>query len=494
MRFKLIHIIIFVFLPMLMFSQYRYEPTEPIKQAYHAALSLRLEESKNLVTQIKTDDPYNLLVLHIENYIDFFTLFISEEEEQFKALSKKQKKRINTLKKHGDTSSPYHLFVQAEIELHWSLIKAKFNKLFRASNDALSAYHMLEENTRRFPNFVANKKSLSVIHVLSETLPGIVRKLFGVRGSIQQGTQEIEELLHYCEDHDFLYENEVITIYTYILFYQNNKKSKAWDFLKDSSLDHKTNPLASFLKATFAQKQGENALSLKYLSERPKSKEFARFDYLDFMEGRALLFSLNVDADKPIKRFIENFKGRHYIKEAYQKLAWYELVINENIAGYKYYMELCRTRGYDLIDEDKQALKEANQQNISINITLLKARLLYDGGYYQKGYNLLIRKAYEFNTDSPYSSEYFYRLGRFTQALKNYHDAIKYYGQCLNLGKKSSQYFACNSSLQMALIFEDQNQPKKAKKYFRECLSMSPNEYKNSLHQKAKSGLNRLKS
>ena len=52
---------------------------------------------------------------------------------------------------------------------------------------------------------------------------------------------------------------------------------------------------------------------------------------------------------------------------------------------------------------------------------------------------------------------------------------------------------ACNAALQIALIFEEQQKLKQAKKYFDLCLDISPKRYKTSLHQKANSGLDRIK-
>ena len=43
------------------------------------------------------------------------------------------------------------------------------------------------------------------------------------------------------------------------------------------------------------------------------------------------------------------------------------------------------------MDEDNQALSESKSNTVP-NITLLKARLLFDGGYYQKALNIMIEK------------------------------------------------------------------------------------------------------
>lgn len=474
------------------YGQTYFEETPAIRDAYHLIIDLKLDAAQKAIADIKKNEPDNLLVLHLENYVDFFTIFINEEKEQFSELEKNKEARVSYIEKHGDRSSPYYLFVQAEIELQWALVRAKFDELFKAASETYNAYNLLTANQKKHPHFIANKKSLSAIHVLVESIPSIVRKVFRIKGSIAQGTQEIQEVINYAEANDFLYKEEAIAINTYILFYQNNKRKAAWDFLVNSGLDPEKSPLVSFLMATMASKVGENDYAIKILENRPTGDAYSPFHYLDFMLGKAKLNRLDPDADQYFEKFLNNFSGQHYIKEAYQKLGWYQLTINNNnIPAYKNYMQKLQANGDKLIDGDNQAYKEAKSKNIPHPL-LLKARLLYDGGYYERAYNLLIKNSSFFNTASIYSLEYNYRLGRITQSLGNAYDAVNYYNQVINLGHEKEEYFACNAALQLGLLFEEQNNHKEAKRYFKRCLKMSPSDYKNSLHQKAKSGLNRL--
>ena len=111
-------------------------------------------------------------------------------------------------------------------------------------------------------------------------------------------------------------------------------------------------------------------------------------------------------------------------------------------------------------------MKESNDKEIP-NAILLRVRLLFDGGYYGRDYSLLIQKAYLFVDDENKESlEFNYRMGRLSQELKNYPDAIKYYVMTINEGESIKSFMACNSALQIALIFEEQQKLLQAKKYF----------------------------
>ena len=54
------------------------------QQAYEHIFSLRLEQGKRLLEEEKQEDTDNLIPLLLENYIDFFTVFITEEEAEIR--------------------------------------------------------------------------------------------------------------------------------------------------------------------------------------------------------------------------------------------------------------------------------------------------------------------------------------------------------------------------------------------------------------------------
>jgi hypothetical protein len=471
-------------------SSYAQYNTE-IRTCYNLIIDLKIDEATQKIAYLKQTQKDNIAIVHMENYIDFFVLFITESKAEYsKRISHKDNRieYLNTLK----INDPHLAFIKAEILLQWALIQLKFDEKLKAGSNVYEAYNLLESNKAAFPKFIENNKSLSIIHALAESVPKWVRKIIGVKGSIALGKDEIEKLSLYAyNDKNYFFREEVATINSYILFYQLNQKNKAITELDKFKLDHKSSPLIAFLKASMYLRNGSNDQCLQIIEEYNPSNGQLPFYYLDFMKGRSLLYKLDENAVRYLKIFVDNFKGRHFIKEAYQKLAWYELSINNNVTKYKQYMALCNTKGNDLVDEDQQASKEAQSNKIP-NVSLLKARILYDGGYYSKSQQTLIKNAHNLQEVSSTQLEFNYRMARVLQALKNYPDAINYFKITLNLGAKTHEYFSASAALQLGFIFEDQKQKQNAKYYFEKCLNMNPTEYKNSIHQKAKSGLQRL--
>ncbi len=495
---KLTTLLLIVFIcstSFLSFGQNYFEFTNLATDAYEKAISLRFDEAKIAISKLKTAEPKNIIAYHIENYIDFFTVFINEEKDEFEKLEANKDKRLAKIRQ-GPKSSPYYLFSQAEIKLQWALVRLKFEEYFTAFNEVSQAYKLLQKNTELFPDFVANKKSLGILHAIIGTIPSNykwgVRLLSGMNGTIEQGKQEVKEVLEYSESNNFIFEKETVVIYAFLIHYLSNESAKAWKVISNHDLKPKENPLACFALVNLAIRTGHNDEAISLLENRPKSPNFHSFHYLDLMLGFSKLYRLDEDADDYIKSYLINFKGQNYIKEAYQKLAWHEL-IRGNMDGYKKNMALCISEGKSIVDNDRQALRNA-KSNFVPHPTLLKARLLFDGGYYKRAENLLKEHPLEnFDTEEQ-QIEYVYRMARIEHRLGNVQMAKDFYNQTILMGNESPLFYACNAALQMGIIYEKSGLLIHSKYYFNYCLKIMPEEYKNGLHQQARAGLIRLKS
>ena len=492
-RFPLI-LGIFLFLVFPVFSQEYYSLNSDIKKAYDYIIMLKLDRGQEILDSLKIYQPQNMAVYHIENYIDFFRIFINEDYNEFSILEKNKNRRIARLEKI-DKNSPYYKFSIAEVNLQWALNRLKFEEYFTALREINAAYDLLQENKEMFPQFVANNKSLSIIHAIIGTLPDTYRSLLrffsGLDGTVDQGAKEIYDILEYSKNNRFFFTDEAYTIASFIAFHLENDVQKAWRIIKDANLDFESSPLAGFVYANMAQKTGHNDLAIDILQRIPRSKNRMPFYYLDYMLGCSKLYNMDSDAGYYLKSYVKNFHGKNYIKDAYLKLAWYELIINNNERGYWNNIEKCLSKGEKIVDEDKSAYKEAMKADLS-NRILLKARLYFDGAYYLKAYVYLVQHQEDFSKAGDNLLEYNYRMGRVLQAL-NSMDAIDYFQKTIDAGSDSGLYFACNAALQTGIIYEKLKNYNKAKEYYKLCLKLKPDEYKNSLHQKAKAGLMRIK-
>jgi tetratricopeptide (TPR) repeat protein len=280
-------------------------------------------------------------------------------------------------------------------------------------------------------------------------------------------------------------------MYAFLMLHLNNRSESAWNIMNNGKLKPRENMLHCFALANVAMRTGRNDKAIEILQNRPVGNGYHPVYYLDYMLGLAKFYRGDGDADEHLKKYVYYFKGRNYIKEGFQRIAWFELLRN-NPQGYKIFMENCKTAGRADIGGDKNALKEA-QAGIAPDPILLRGRLFFDGGYYQKAYEHLKAKNESSFSSQANKLEYTYRMGRVLQMLKKPNEAIQFYDKTIQAGKQTKYYFACNAALQLGIIYEEYKQYDKARQYFNYCLALNPDDYSDSLHASAKAGLNRLK-
>jgi len=467
------------------------------KQAYTDMMCLRFAKAGIRIQSEKKLNPDNQVPFIIENYIDFLKVLIGEEEKDFLTLKSNKEYRLRKLAKEGK-DSPWYLYSQSLIYLQSGVARLKFGEYVNASLDINRAYRLLIENQRKFPDFVMNKAGLGILHSLIGTVPAkyqwAVRSL-QFEGTISEGNSEIKEAyLQVSSDPqlNFLLP-ETVFLFTFVTLNLTADIPAALNLAEKFNRSNLTSiinesPLLIYSFANIYNRAGENDKAIQLLTFCPRTADRYPFHYLNYMLGVAKLNRLDKDACYPILNFLGSFKGKNYIRSAYMHLAWYYLIQNEP-EQYNTYIERIKLRGNDQVDNDREALAFANKI-IKPNSQLLKARLLFDGGYYARAKQELDGfKA----TDDKSGLEHVYRLGRIYHNWGKIDDAISNYKETIKKGENLPYYFAANSSLQLGMIYEKQNDFIQAKVYYLKVLDMDFDEYQFSITNKAQAGLNRIK-
>jgi hypothetical protein len=481
-------IFLFLFAFKSLTTQASFEFTTTCIEAYECAVDFKFEKAKAILLKEKKNNPENFIPHLIENEIDFLTLFIGEEQAQFDLLKGNKEKRMALLERE-QKDSPYFLYCQAELNLQWAFARLKFGEYLTASYEVYRAYFQLKDNLQKYPGFIPARKSLGLLYCLLGTIPDEYKKatkLIGLEGDIGKGLEELKAVIEQVETKKEFGFLKTETLF-FIGFMQMNLLNEANS--PQPKINKSKHLLLDFSTASMAMKSAQNDLAIEILSNRPQGEEYFPIHYLDYLMGIAKLNRLDPDADLYFEKFIKNFKGQNYIKSAYQKLAWCSLIKGDTI-GYKKCIEKAKDYKIANVDEDKQAEAEIAEFP---NVKLLKARLLFDGGYYQKALALLIERS----SKDDYSGvrnelEFRYRLSRIKHKMNDTDAAIEYYKLTLKSGEKQPYYFAASAALQLGLIFEQRKDKQLAEFYFEKCIALKNHQYRNSLSQKAKAGINRL--
>lgn len=470
-------------------AQSHYIFTPGCEKAYNAIFDLNLNTAKNLLQNERKQYPANKIPVLLENQIDFIFAFIGEEKSAFEKLKNAAEKRIELLESEKEVS-PWRNYIKAEIYLHNAFARLKFQEYFFAAYEFRKAYNMLEENQKLYPSFLPNKKSLGLIHSLVGAVPEKyqwVLKIAGFKGTIRQGINEINDIL-FSNSRDAYFKKEALLVKSFVE--QNIRKDSTQVFLcirlLEEGIKKSGSPLYRFMLASLLSHNGLNDKAIEVLSTK-KESEFPFF-YLDFIEASYKLDRLDKDSNVGFSVYLKNFRGKSFLKTAAHRLSWYCL-LNGRKDLYEYYKKQVREIGNEEADEDKQALKESLLPAPQIN--LLKARLLFDGGYYKQSRSELLAIKEISGLNFRERVEYLYRLARVCHQLKELDQARKYYLETIALSKDYPFYFAANSYLQLGWIEEEEKNYKQAAFFYRQAVLLENHEYENSIEQKAKAGIRR---
>ncbi|HYV92969.1 MAG TPA: hypothetical protein VE978_14360 [Chitinophagales bacterium] len=484
---------VFVLCTQFSSAEKKFEFNITCQRAYFAMMSMHFQEGDSLLAIEEALHPDNLIPYFIADIQDFFTLSFNEDPAEIKQREPNKQLRIDRMQS-GPKYSPYYLYTQAEILVHWSFIHIANEQNTTGFFELRKAYHLLEENQKKFPDFIANKKFLGLIHSVVGTIPDSYKwaaTFLGLKGTVPQGIAELKEVMDYAQSHSFLFADEARYVYLFMKLWMDNDPKAAWQLTEDPQYPSlKNNPLSIYVKAFLAAKIENNDLAIQiYSSTNSGSDAFVPW-FMYYMFGVSKLRRLDADANVQLEKFVQNFKGTNYLKDAYREIAWAYLLKGDE-AKYHYFMAFCKQKGRLFTDADKDALDELNS-GIPPNVLLLKARLLTDGAYFDRALQLLEGKTTDDFSSEKDKLEFTYRLGRIYDESDAPDKAIPYYKATLDRGASLSYYFAENASLQLAQIYEAGKDFEQARYYYSKCLSMKDNVYKTSIDQKAKAGLNRI--
>jgi hypothetical protein len=462
------------------------------QQAYDAIMQLRVDAGTALLEAEKSEHPDNLIPYFLENYIDFFNLFFNEDPATYAQRKGLREQRLDMMAE-GPQNSPYYLYTQAAIRFQWAMIRIKFNEKWDAVWEIRKAFVQFKDNQRKYPQFQPNAMMIGALQAVFGTIPEGYRwisNILGMKGSIREGMRQVQTVAESNNDIAKVFRAEASYYFCYLKLFIENKPEDVWAFVNKHQLDTKNNYLFALMVANIAMNNQKAALGIRVLTERSDDAGYLDLKYNNYLLGVLKLDRLDDDANVYLQRFTDGFKGKFYLKECLQRLSWYYYLHGNMDLANKYRAQIL-TRGNTETDADKQALKDAKSGRWP-DTNLLKARMLSDGGFFNDALKLLQhKKAADFSRMED-KLEYAYRLGRIYDEMGMDDSAITMYEVTVKSGANRPEHFAARASLQMGYIYEKRSDKVKAQQCYQACLDMKGHDYKNSLDQRAKAGIQRL--
>lgn len=470
----------------------QFEFNDQMQQAYNHIIALRFDPGREIIQAEKEHNPENVFPVILENYIDFLRVFITEEKALFDQLSVHKAQRLKSIEK-ADLHSPFYHWGRAMIHLQWAFARLKFGEHFTAALELRRAFLLLEQNISTYPDFLQNEVGMGLLQALVGSIPPNYQwllRLASMHGTVSQGRERLYTVLEKASANEqYLHlKHESLFFLSFIemnLMPDHTGQDRLLSYFESVDSD---NLLLHYAHANMLMRAGHNESAISLLKNRPQDQVYFPFHYLDYLFAEAHLRKLETDvAAKYYQNYLDAFRGINYKADAMRKLGWIALMHGDN-ATYLNCMQRLKHFDAGSVGADLQALREASTARPP-NTVLLRAQLLFDGGYYE----VALQELENFRIDNELEGiTYHYRLGRIYHASGNTAMAIRFYRQTIDMGADKPEYFAANAALKLGELFEQLGHLDTARQYYDMCLNMKPDEYRSSIHGKAKAGLGRL--
>lgn len=469
-------------------AQY-YEFNTNLQTAYNHILQLEYQQAQVLLDKQLKVTPKHAIALYLQNLNEIIPIYITEDKNAYLKISKHESLLHQTLE-DLPTSSPYYYFTQAEVKLHWAILKLKFGDHTAAALNLRACYKILETGLKKHPDFVPMIKTMALLKIVIGSIPenytwlaGIV----GLHGDLSKGVQQLNAVAK----GNTIYHNEA-KLWWVICQHYLLGNSEDLNIIKDLRKVSPQNTLYLFLDVSLKVHDAQAEEALEYFEkDKVNAQDFQLIPSFYYMLGEIYLCKgMYNESIKAFNNYISIHKGQAYIKDSYYKIFLaYWLSGNESEA--KRYKSLALTKGITRNDSDKQALKMVKSEHFPSK-EIYKIRLLTDGGYLKEAIALANKTNSDGLINSSDRTEFKYRLARVYHKSSDVEQAITYYMETIKNNNTSNEYFIPNSCLQLGYIYRDLNQLQKATYYFNKVSTYKHYEYQQTIESKAKAALSSL--
>lgn len=473
-------------------AQSYFQWDDRIQQITDAVTSMRIPEAKKSIQAERKIHPNNLCLDLLESHADLYELFFNENKEVFKTAYPLFSSRIDKIEL-GPENSPFHHYSLGLLYLSKAAVAVRFERNIEAAWDFRKAYIYFKENKKKFPNFSPNNVYFGLLTTLLGSVPNNYQwllNIIGMPGDINGGIAMVQGYINGKDQYSKITRNVAMLIYPYLVIIFEGNKNKALAFLENAGYDFKRNQLHAYMATNIYLGNQQAKQAIEIANGIIKTDAYSDVPFWNFEKGYGYMNQLKLDlAEQEFSLFLQNYKGNFYVKDAYEKLAWIAYLRSEKRRAEEYRSFVIQ-KGTEVPDADKMAMQNAKSE-IWPNPLLLRARLLSDGGMFKESIDLLKGKSTNDFQSASDKAEFVYRLARNYDLMGERDLAIKYYNNAISFGRNVKDYFAARSALQVALIYEERKDFTRAVEYFKTATSMKDYPYKNSIDQKAKSGIYR---
>ena len=381
--------------------------------------------------------------------------------------------------------SPWINYFQVEMLTMNSLINYRLNNKMSSAINIYKASKITKSTLNKYPHFAPIKIlhgfQLCSFSQIPDSYKSIA-SIFGIEGNYKQGIKEIKNYVDKVEINIIKEKSNFIKVFSEKEFGKIDSAR-----ISNSIKNYKAYPVMVYYEAYLLYKNTDVKSAIKLLTETQHTWQI-KFNYLNYFTGKMLAFSIDKSAKKYFYEFLKNSNTDYFKQSSYRYLAYLEFLDN-NYIEYNKIVNIIKHRDFTSRSEsDKSAYNEVS------NITqyeLIKAQLLFDGGYYIEAKETLLNKPKLEICKNPNDFIiYYYRLGSINYKLNETNLAIQNFEKCTKFNFNNKFHYQANAFLYLGEIYLSLGNKSKSAQNINECLKLDNFPYSYSIHSKAKELLN----
>lgn len=473
-------------------ANYFYDYNDRCGKAYQEYTALHLEEGSRLIRQELAANPNNLMAVYLADYEDCLWLLINGNKEDYEKRAGHFTDRLEKLS-DGDQRSPWYGFCRSGLYFHWAMVNIRFGENLKAAARFRKSFLLVKDNKKRFPSFRQNDIFLGMEEAIVGTIPDDYKwlaSIFGMKGDIRKGVGQLAAFVSNSRPGEPL-RSEAVIYYCYLRFYLLSQQDEVWNYINSTQFPLQGNLFHHLIKANLALNSRRAEVAIQVLKQAQQESGYSKYPILDYELGSAYLHKLDHrNASVYLNSYLSVYKGGFFVKDALQKLSW-SSYLQRDLKGAGYYRKKIARSGTLSTDADKQAQRFSESETWPA-ASLLQARLLIDGGFYNQALQILQGVNPGSLSSMTDKLEYYFRLGRSYDELHQEPKAVEFYQYTINKGRDRKEHFAARSALQMGMLYEKKGRKDEAVKWYKDCLSMKGHDFQANIDQQAKAGLSRL--
>jgi hypothetical protein len=349
----------------------------------------------------------------------------------------------------------------AELYLKNAIVRYFNGERFGTARAFYASYNEAEKAYEKNPDDFRTKSLYGLYQILVGSIPdsySFLVSVLGVSGDVELGERLFREAAREASTKDNWYAYRVRYLYTFYLFQKTGTTDEAMVFARDFP----DSVLGNFLLSRIQLKSGNGASSRASLLKSIQMDSGFELPYTRFLLGKQLIESGRYgQGRKWIANYLNNYKGREYIRSANLYLSWSYLVEGDD-ASYRQYKAKVKSSGRGYFGDDILALYESG---LTHHPMLIQARMAHDSMDFKRCEEILSGINPSLFSNTAFIDEYYYRRGRNFQKLDNPTKANEMFQKLLVNTDRITAYYQPNAALQLAYIHFDKGQKSTALKW-----------------------------